>query len=101
MKRVTFKVAKALKEAGYPQESTEGIVSLSRYSSETHSFILIPFVMEAWLWLWREKRLWLQVRHIGSCNWFKCWVTDAQDYDDPEEAIEQAIKYLVENDLIK
>lgn len=56
--------------------------------------------MPLWLWLWREKRIWIQVRHIDNGNWFKCWVTE-QDYSDPEEAIEKAIEYLVENDLIK
>ena len=107
MKRVSFKVAKAIKEAGYPQLNIK-----HRYTKDGTLIYCLnlkevrkteydaPYIMEVWLWLWREKKIWLQVRHMGNGNWFKCWATE-QDSSDPEEAIEKSIGYLVSNDLIK
>lgn len=106
MKRVSFKTAKAIKEAGYkfiPAPS-------SFFTNETNSWFdneddelySLPFVLEVWLWLWREKRvnihilnseymIFMRDRTIGGCS----------VKDDPEEDIIAAIEYLVDNDLIK
>lgn len=51
MKRVSFKVAKAIREAGYPQEVKEGERSYSEYDSESKTFVQIPYATEVWLWL--------------------------------------------------
>lgn len=144
MKRITFEVAKALKEAGYPQPQTDiwGYVNrpnncyfTGRHSywdknrkrrlewDETNEFhtaddwadeiepsfygsaIAAPTYLEVWLWLWKEKKKWIDVSFsLDEGNW-----TFMQDpspcdcglYNDPEEAIESAIKFLVDNDLIK
>lgn len=114
MKIVSFKIAKALKEAGYPQDihdeefyyAENGLLWI--YESMTHEtlddaiYCVCPYVMEVWLWLWRTKKVYFGVEteeypHAGIC------LNDYEDipYSDPEEAIEKAIEYLVENDLIK
>lgn len=98
-KTVSFEVAKALKEAGYPQGdknsgdckvyplethninwepyTKEGVLS-TRYKCETWTILLtaIPYVVaptyiDAWLWLWREKE-------IRIC------LEDAWDLQEPE-----------------
>lgn len=133
MERVIFEVAKALKEAGYPQDKSEydegyaiSEVYYEVYSSrddrwhpnsadtgrllsfdddyfypdDCGEYCVAPSYMEAWLWLWREKKIWIQVRHMGNGNWFRCYATD-QDFSDPEEAIIATIDYLVEHNLIQ
>lgn len=110
MKIVSFEVAKSVKEAGYPQEwndtefyytengelkcsddyegnSIEDIMYYQRYA------VPAPFVMEIWLWLWREKGTPIRVDYAF------CGIDDK--INDPEEAIETTIEYLVKNDLIK
>ena len=59
MKRVSFEVARSLKEAGYPQdiqevykENGEYFVSYVKYSNT----FAAPTYLDVWLWLWREKR---------------------------------------------
>ena len=102
MKRVSFEVAKAIKEAGYPQNSQ---VMYKENGALTTSFIrysntcAAPTYIDVWLWLWREKKIWIQVRHMGNGNWFRCYVTE-QDFSDPEEAIIATIEHLVEHNLI-
>lgn len=109
MKRVKFEVAKALKEAGYPQ--TPGLcyyigvdefrpmeISSRAYNYNEH--ISAPYVMEAWLWLWREKKRVIEPTHCGE-GWIVPMFGVVGFYNDPEEAIIAAIEYLVENNLIK
>lgn len=117
MIRVSFETAKALKEAGYPQNLTDevyvtkdiddiyekGDLEYRWYEAwENDSIIDAPFVMEAWLWLWREKKEYLEIEHEGYPHTGVCLTNyvDAPFYD-PEEAIKKAIEYLVTNNLIK
>lgn len=103
MKRISFKTAKALKEAGYPQEAKEYECSYSEYDSESKTFVLIPYAMEVLLWLWREKKIAIEL----LTDYDDLWFFDIREYvetkslHDPEEAIIAAVEYLVENDLIK
>ncbi len=85
-KRVSYTVAKAIKEAGYPQyeNELEGVPKV----------LYVPTYFDVWLWLWREKEL------TRMAIWDK--IADIKgNYFDPEEAIIAAIDYLVDNNLIK
>lgn len=109
MKRVSFKVAQAIKEAGYPQEgdwwySKDG--KLSDWLMPHQQEIYAPTYLDVWLWLWREKGIQITIGVDFCC----IWVPDKEvNYmskttiknNDPEEAIIAAIEYLVNNDLIK
>lgn len=116
MKRVSFKVAEAIKKAGYPQELKEGTIFYcenglkDKYDSELYElfdpmYCVCPFAMEVWLWLWREKKKWIDVSFsLDEGNWTFMQNPSPCDcglYNDPEEAIIAAIEYLVENNLIK
>lgn len=113
MKRVSFEVAKYLKEIGYPQENIgQGMV----YNTHEHlvevygmcaSFVAAPTYLDVWLWLWREKDI-----QIAPCKGLALTKINDQwenliprelweDYTDPEEGIIAAIEYLVTNNLIK
>lgn len=122
MKRVSYKIAKALKEAGYPQEwndteffytengelkrgddyegnPIEDIMYYQRYA------VPAPFVMEIWLWLWREKKINIDISKGLGID-VRSWVGEGREARmfkryDPEEAIEKAIDFLVENKLLK
>lgn len=118
MKRVSFKVAKAIKEVGYPQDSDiyyyDSYGNLNVYESYStmclHNGYRAPFYLDVWTWLWNEKNIqitpkrWTQPSCIGStievCN---CLLHEMYNLDKtgPEEAIIAAIDYLVDNDLIK
>ena len=111
MERVSFKIAKALKEAGYPQlraDSSYGVIDGELFNfvgGDDDYLISAPYVMDVWLWLWREKKKdiditfsadeggWTFIQNPSPC--------DCGLYDDPEEAIIAAIDYLVDNKLIK
>lgn len=78
MKRVSFKVAKTLKKAGYPQVgyywySPQGVECYSESDLDEIRYVSAPTYNEVWLWLCRAK-------HI---------------------AFEKAIECLVDNNLIK
>lgn len=129
MKIVTFEVAKALKEAGYPQEwndtefyytesgelkrgddyegnSIEDIMYYQRYA------VTAPYCVEVWLWLWREKKIAIGCPYENTYNyWFanmyaendeslKFWKYSSEECNDPEEAIIAAIQYIVEQQLL-
>lgn len=122
MKRVSYKIAKALKEAGYPQEwndteffytengelkrgddyegnPIEDIMYYQRYA------VPAPFVMEIWLWLWREKKINIDISKGLGID-VRSWVEEGREARmfkryDPEEAIIAAIDYLVANKLLK
>lgn len=104
-KRVSFKVAKALKEAGYPQMSKIGYregESLISYQIPGVEFYVIPTYLDVWLWLWREKgiKTSIDMAHNTMTNIGKdYWLTD--NNSDPEDAIIAAIDHLVNNNLIK
>lgn len=113
MKRVSFETAKALKEAGYPQENNRicysEIGDLITISGSTNldfstDFLAAPTYLEVWLWLWREKKIAIDVREFNE-EWDSVFVHTysyvSTSKTDPEEAIIVAINYLVENNLIK
>lgn len=120
MKRVSFKVAKALKKAGYPQGTSKYLYDIdgtfaSKYDYEqwninTLTKIDMPTYLEAWLWLWREGKFKIDLDEcFGVCMIYDTTILDYRrngdiyefKYTDPEEAIEKAIVYLVDNNLIK
>lgn len=117
MKRVSFEVAKAIKEVGYPQKGN----AHSTYYDEQYKETFIPFecnrsrdylaptYLEVWLWLWREKHIEFAPTHNSiefaqgdESLWLKSIdIPELATKTDPEEAIIKAIEYLVENNLIK
>lgn len=123
-KIVSYEVAKALKEAGYPQEYDVFGGTTCHYKNENtiqhHSMIGLyediecaaPTYLDVWLWLWREKKIRIETGDMGIYKIYDAteWV-DNYGYhlidlsnnvlNDPEEAIVKAIDYLVENNLIK
>lgn len=109
MKIVSFKIAKALKEAGFPQGYMGGdwCYENGQYPDESEcsspplqGYILLPTYLEVWLWLWREKGIQILNDDIGSANILPFCIT-ISEYEDPEKAIIAAIECLVDNDLIK
>lgn len=124
MKRVTFEIAKTIKDAGYPQDSqpiTEiGWYNRARtYTKELPQFwegddtfvAVAPTYLEVWLWLWREGRICLEIEKLYApesyiqrgcvCGTEQCEGFYTPEVADPEEAIIAAITYLVDNDKIK
>lgn len=116
MKRASFAVAKALKEAGYPQESdrfyynTLGGLTEFPYVGGCHHGYRAPTYLDAWLWLWREKGIYIDIAHYCSSDEVTIWdkkynkiksIDCFGKYQDPEEAIIAAIKCLVEQKLLK
>lgn len=123
MKEVSFKIAKAIKKAGYPQDRSSNCYNA--YTGEFHytscsdswlkdgDYIDAPTYLDAWLWLWREKKIAIGCPHENTYNyWFTninaendksliLWKYSSGECNDPEEAIISAIDYLVDNDLIK
>lgn len=118
MKRVLFRVAKAIKEAGYPQGISSNcynaITCEFYYTSSLDSrlkngdYIDAPTYLDVWLWLWREKKICINCNY-DKYNMLPMWWCTNEDginyntpnYDDPEEAIISAIDFIIENNLIK
>lgn len=117
MKRVSFKVAKTLKESGYPQifidyayyEDNKLHGTEDPYNNCHTIIAYAPTYLEVWLWLWQEKCIKIDVTtYFDSVKGYKslatilCYKnTYSIERDTPEEAIIAAIEYLVDNDLIK
>lgn len=113
MERVSFKTAKVLKEAGYPQyghcekyyDSCGKIVD--KMCDMRKLVFQCPTYLEVWLWLWREKKITIDVVALAGGSYgafilkFGERLNSQIKFDDPEEAIIAAIEHLVENDLIK
>ena len=112
MKRCSFKVARALKEAGYPQYGScdeyynqEGHV-VSKFCDINKLIYPAPTYLEVWIWLWKVKKIKLMPTPIfneiyNDIN--KVGIVAPSCYieaNDPEEAIEKAVDYLVDNNLI-
>lgn len=109
LKKVSFEVAKAIKEAGYPQGCTSQcyltkdhnhfyrksqiVGDVNEWRLLTNHIADIPTYIDVWLWLWREKRCPILIDY-SFCGIDK-------NTNDPEEAIIAAINYLVDNNLIK
>lgn len=110
MKRVSFKVAKALKEAGYPPLKADwsyGAKSgeLVHFVDDADYVVSAPYVMVVWLWLWREKGIRIKDTYDGAV-WVWTNNNESSRYievgtKDPEEAIASAIEYLVNENLLK
>lgn len=116
IKIVTYEVASVLKDAGYPQEPCANCTVYDKEGNqaETHDlcdgFTLAPSYIEAWLWLWKVKGIRISVDYTQATDdTFDCWTKLNEEHikeldctsDDPELAIENTIKYLVKNNLIK
>lgn len=122
MKRVSFEVAKALKEAGYPQGETDSVyvtkdidnfeegelVDILYTTWVSDNVVDAPYAVEVWFWLWREKKICINC-NLDKYNLIPQWWCNNEDginyntpnFDDPEEAIVATIEGLVENHLIK
>lgn len=113
MKRVSFKTAKAIKEAGYPQyghceEYYDSCGKVVDKMCDMRKLVFpCPTYLEVWLWLWREKKIYLntntQRKGIVCVYWDDTILHEVKDMKltDPEESIIAATEYLVNNDLIK
>lgn len=107
MKRVSFNVAKAIKEAGFSQEGN----AHSTYYDEQHKETFVPFecnrsrdylaptYMEVWLWLW-NKGICIEIK---DNHYYTLAKVNNQRFhgDDPEEVIIIAIEYLADNNFIE
>lgn len=105
MKQVSFKVAKALKVAGYPQEMWlyDAFYTAQGIYTEEHYFyddIVAPIYLEAWLWLWRERKECIDIISAHNHDALIHINGELKGFNDPEEAIANAIEYLVNNNLI-
>ena len=101
MKRVSFKVAKYLKEVGYPQDSLKDNIYVSEPNAPFSEVAYQPTYLEVWLWLWREKHIAVEADYSCANNdWFDGGIC-GKKFNDPEEAIIAAIEYIVTNKLIK
>ena len=108
MKRVSFKVATALKEAGYPQIGEywydgSGLCCYSESDLDElqNHFYAAPYVLEVWLWLWREKGIIIKITQCTSYVSIGNKLFSGVPKKDPEEAIIATIECLVDNNLIK
>lgn len=110
LKRVSFKIAKAVKEAGYPQDyeafySNDGELHVNMsYEYKTYMYknqigYSAPTYLAVWLWLWREKNIRIHPAYKSVTIMPLGTLLDCSN--DPEEAISAAVRYLVDNDLIK
>lgn len=111
MKRVSFEVAKYIKEVGYPQDINvidgydihggETVI----YSSSKKCEYIAPTYLDVWLWLWREKGIYIKDTYDGAVwvwgDKIKSPIYIEVQTKDPEESIKRAIAYLVENKLLK
>lgn len=123
-KKVTLKIAKAIKEAGYPQRLTS---SFGWYNGELQvnescydlpldleqAECVAPTYLDVWLWLETEKKIiihpnstdindsdikYATTTHLIESN---TSISTAFIYNNSEEAIVDAIAYLIDNNLIK
>lgn len=121
-KRVSFKVAQAIEEAGYPQWDTESadnsqlaydcvgeLWEIRYFDQNPQDYYSAPTYLDVWLWLCRENsaKITLEVwRGITISGWGssiegESFYKEFHGFADPEEAIIAAIEYLVDNGLIK
>lgn len=97
-------MAKAIKEAGYPQDiaKEEYLFDINGKPStgfEQGEEFVRPTYLEVWLWLWREKKI--NVTPIVTSGIIEFWSRDGGIHFDPEEAVIAAIEHLVNNKLLK
>ena len=111
MKRVSFEVAKYLKEVGYPQDSLKDNIYVSEPNAPFSEVAYQPTYLDVWLWLWREKKIHIEINDnkfkiYDATEWIESYGYNLIEmsnnvFKDPEEAISAAIEYIVDNDLIK
>lgn len=117
LKRISFEVAKAIKEAGYLQVgyywySPQGVECYSESDLDELRYVSAPTYIDVWLWLWREKNIRFDVEDLWDAelsypergcasNTNQLGGICTPEVSDPEEAIIAAIEYLVDNNLIK
>lgn len=108
MKTVSFKVAEAIKAAGYPPFRRDLSDCYGNVSSDvvTHRQIL-PTYFDVWLWLSDKKHIFIDVKHHCT-NCVEAYVETkicdkgrVFNEDNVENGIIKAIDYLVDNNLIK
>lgn len=116
MKLVSFEIAKAIKEVGFPQMYiknhcyyyNEKLVIPDNIIEDFKvvDCIAAPTYLEVWLWLWRSKRMAIDAECMEKLdtnvapNMWENGILSAR-YNDPEEAIIAAITYMVDKNLIK
>lgn len=119
MKRVSFETAKALKEAGYPQDNSNNnpyYTKDGQFSDLYHYGVpyydvdcFAPTYLEVWLWLWRKGNIKISLHNEDSKYHYYTMknsgnhieLMNSSMFNDPEEAIIAAIQYLMNNNLIK
>lgn len=115
MKRVSFEVAKAIKDAGYPQSNMRNtffnkqgeLLVVTNINDRIEYDIYAPTYLDVWLWLCREKGIYLNTNTQRSgivCVYLDDTIIHKikdMKLTDPEEAIIAAIEYLTDNNLIK
>lgn len=111
MKRCSFNVAQAIKEAGYQQLNTKqryttnGALIYCMNLDDVHNTQYdAPTYLDVWLWIWREKGIHIDIDYcINQCSIFDITnqVIYTRTFADPEEAIIAAIEHIIDNDLIK
>lgn len=121
MKQVTFKVATALKDAGYPQDLSTYQKCYWSHCDDIRLFnydevdcldywqlcCAAPTYLDVWLWLWREKKIFIDVNKFSidlNDSRVSTLIYEKQVIfieNDPEESIKNAIEYLCDNNLIK
>lgn len=114
MKRVSFETAKWLKANGYQQGQAEGVYNIDgdwvgiltlKDSASFYDTVDAPTYIDAWLWLWREKKIRIMVNDSGIADYciYTIWqgshiLRESELYQDmylePEGAIISAIEYL-------
>lgn len=102
----------------HKQDEQQNPISLKEVTKEIKDYLLSVgypnkeniYYVEVWLWLWKEKGVRISVDYTQATNdIFDCWTKLNEEHikeldctvDEPELAIENTIKYLVQNDLIK
>lgn len=115
---VSFEIAKAIKEAGYPQWNVDGAADnfklaydcegvlweIKYFDQNPQDYYTAPAYLDVWLWLWREKDIHIDVDNDcfgDGCTSFNDKTFEEHNANDPEEAVITAIEYLVKHNLIK
>lgn len=115
MKYISFKVAVAIKEAGYPQDELKNPDTHWFYDEKTKCDILRPTYIDVWLWLWRKKNISIELAQHIKCIVADIWdnkenfldpislfqIDHKHNIQDPEDIIIKAIEILVEHNLIR
>lgn len=109
MKRVSFKIAKAIKAAGYPQyplipayqdDVIKEFIEKREDICDDVPTYACPTYLEVWLWLWRKKKIAVEADYSLQHGYWINGGICGESFEDPEDAIIEAIEYLVDNDLI-